>query len=250
MEKRRMLIAIHHPQYLPTLSFFSRITHVDLMVLLDDAVIPNRTKENFLYRTKIRTSNGTQWLSVPIIRHPRNQKFSDVLIDNTQVRWKDRHLNAMKINYSKSRNFFFILNEIKGFYEEEHNKLIEINMELINFHLDIFSIDRNKVILSSSISKNQYSGTQRIINICKNTNATTYAAGPAEYMRFTKDDRVLFDTNKIDLKKITTNNQSYQQCYQPFIENLSAMDLIFNLPRSEFNSLKYYTFISDQQTAR
>ena len=89
-----MIVTIHQPQYLPWLGYFDKADRADIFVLLDNV---QYTKNDWQNRNKIRTSQGAQWLTVPIISN-LGQKISDVKIDNTK-NWRKAHLNAIKLNY-------------------------------------------------------------------------------------------------------------------------------------------------------
>jgi len=58
------VISIHQPGYLPWLGFFKKILSSDVFVFLDDV---QYKKHEFQNRNKIRTSNGSIMLTVPIM---------------------------------------------------------------------------------------------------------------------------------------------------------------------------------------
>ena len=65
------------------------------------------------------------------------------------------------------------------------------------------------------------------MEICKALNAISYTSGPAAKKYFDID---LAKSNKIDLIWFEYKKyEEYKQLYQPFIKNLSIVDLIFNI---------------------
>ena len=71
-----MKVAIHQPQYLPWLGYFDKIDQVDCFVLLDDVQFKKNEWQN---RNRIKTPQGWQWLTVPVI-HRFPQRIDEVRI--------------------------------------------------------------------------------------------------------------------------------------------------------------------------
>ena len=59
-----MKIAIHQPQYLPWLGYFDKLDSADVFIFLDTVQFKKHEWQN---RNRIRTKDGWQWLTVPII---------------------------------------------------------------------------------------------------------------------------------------------------------------------------------------
>jgi len=65
-------VAIHQPQYLPYLGFFHKLLHCDVFVALDNVQFLRRGFQN---RNKIKTKQGWQWLTVPVVHQPRSEEL-------------------------------------------------------------------------------------------------------------------------------------------------------------------------------
>ena len=72
------ITAIHQPEYLPWLGFFKKMMNSKLFILLDDVQFE---KKSWQSRNRIRTVNGTTFLSVPVNAH-LDSKINEVKIDN------------------------------------------------------------------------------------------------------------------------------------------------------------------------
>ena len=57
-------VAIMQPTYLPWIGYFSLIKNVDTFVFLDSVQFAKRSWQQ---RNKIKTSDGTKWLTVPVL---------------------------------------------------------------------------------------------------------------------------------------------------------------------------------------
>jgi len=74
-----MIATIHQPEYLPYLGFFDRIKKADVFIVLDNA---QYQKNAFINRNKIKTSQGWQWLTVPVKKRESLKNINEMEIDN------------------------------------------------------------------------------------------------------------------------------------------------------------------------
>ena len=81
------VVAIHQPQNLPWLGYFHKLDRADVFCLLDTV---QYKKNEFQNRNRIKTSQGWQWLTVPVTyRFP--QRIHEVGVNQT-VDWQRKHL--------------------------------------------------------------------------------------------------------------------------------------------------------------
>ena len=215
-----MKIAVHQPQYIPWLGYIHKMANVDLFVFLDNVQYKKREFQN---RNRIKTPSGPIWLTVPVLTKGNFfQKISEVKIDN-QERWREKHYETLKRNYSKAPFFKTYQNFLDEIYRKEWNYLVELNIATVNYLKNALKIT-TPIKLESEIGTTK-THTERIIEICKKTGADTYlsGAGGKDYM-----DEGLFEQNKIKLEYQEFIFPVYPQLYGDFIPNLSALDLIFN----------------------
>src|SRR5829696_3796305 len=93
-------VAIHQPQYLPYLGFFHKLYHCDLFVALDNVQFQKNGVQN---RNKIKTSQGWQWLTVPVL-HDFGQLIQAVQI-SPNVPWQRKHWSTLVSNYGRAPFF-------------------------------------------------------------------------------------------------------------------------------------------------
>ena len=94
------IIAIHQPEYLPWLGFFKKMMNSKLFILLDDVQFE---KKSWQSRNRIRTVNGTTFLSVPVHAH-LDSKINEIKIDSSK-NWADKHRKSILYNYTKTPYF-------------------------------------------------------------------------------------------------------------------------------------------------
>ena len=71
-----MIVAIHQPQYLPWIGYFEKMDRTDAFVLLDTVQFKKNEWQN---RNRIKTPEGWQWLTVPVL-HKFPQRIDEVRI--------------------------------------------------------------------------------------------------------------------------------------------------------------------------
>ena len=213
-------VVILQPGYLPWLGFFDQMYKSDIFVILDDV---QYDKHGWRNRNRIKTMQGVQWLTVPVLISGKNKPIiKDVLIDN-RTTWHKKHLKGIEQNYKKSQffsDYFYIFEEILS---KEWKYLIDLDMEFI-FRLNTVLGLNRKINFASNLSI-KADKTERLINICLMLNASKYLTGDAAKEYINKDD---FIKNNINLEFHSYNHPNYTQLYGEFIPYLSIIDLIFN----------------------
>ena len=213
-----MITTIHQPNYLPWLGFFDKIIKSDLFVILDDA---EYSKNCFINRNKIKTPNGDMWLSLPVL-YKSSSNINEILLDNKQA-WKRTHKNSIINCYNKSKFFKKYWPEIEAYYDKDYDKMVDITVPMIKLFTKILDIN-TEIVLSSTLDVNTR-GSDRILDICKKVNATTYISGANGKDYLKKDDFVL---NNINITFQEYSHPMYNQRFDNFVPYLSIIDLLFN----------------------
>ena len=154
------VIGIHQPGYLPWLGFFKKMLNSDIFVYFDDVSF---VKNNYYNRNLIRANTGPLQLTIPI-RMDEESKINDVKIDPTK-NWQLKHKKSLLHNYSKAKYFSNYSDFIEELYEKKFEKLIDINIEIIEFLKKEFNIE-TKTVFSSELNVTG-SASERILEICK-----------------------------------------------------------------------------------
>ena len=165
-----MIVSIHQPQFLPWLGYFDKIASSDIFILLDNVQFKKNEWQN---RNKIRTPQGWQWLTVPVL-HNFGQKISEVKINN-QIKWKDNHLKTLELNYKKSPFFGKYFPFFEELYRQEWECLADINIFVIQKMVDLLGI-KTKIVKSSDYQATE-DNTQRLIDLCKLLKGDQYLSG-------------------------------------------------------------------------
>lgn len=169
-----MKVVITQSNYIPWKGYFNAIDAADAFVFLDNV---QYTKRDWRNRNKIKTPNGTKWVSIPVqVSGKYNQ-----LIKNTKIAdpiWVDKHLSLFRENYKTAPNFKSGYEFIESVYRSlDSNNLSEINQKIINKIMDYFGI--NTPVYNACDFQTSQDPSERLLNICKALGATAYYSGPA-----------------------------------------------------------------------
>ena len=224
-------IAIMQPTYLPWLGYFDLINRSDVFVFLDSVQFDKRSWQQ---RNRIKTPNGELMLTVPVLTKGRSdQKICDVMIDISQ-KFEKKHFNSIYSNYKKSIFFKYFDVELEEIYKNEINKLVDLNIRLIEWLSSKLGIN-TKFVYSSQLDTDG-SKTELLVNICKIINADHYIspAGSKEYI----DQNNLFIKSGIKLSYQNYKHPTYSQLFGDFIPYMSVIDLLFNEGKKSLELIK------------
>jgi hypothetical protein len=217
-----MNVSIHQPNYLPWLGFFNKVSQSDVYVVFDDVQYP--MGKDFHNRNQIKTNNGKTWLTIPVVGKSECRNFNEIQIQNNG--WNEKHLNNLKNFYSKTKYFNEYYPELKKFYTNTYDKLIDLNMDMNQWFFKILNIN-TKIMYSSKLCNNNLKGLDKIIYILNKINTTRYITsrgpGALRYM-----DENTFKDNNIELIWNEYTHPTYNQQFGEFIPYMSILDLLFN----------------------
>ncbi|MDO9118015.1 MAG: WbqC family protein [Nitrospira sp.] len=211
-----MRVTIHQPQFLPWLGYLDKIDRADLFIVLDTVQFKKNEWQN---RNRIRTADGWQWLTVPVLHH-FGQRVQEVTINPTAA-WRDQHLRALGMHYARSPFRDRYLPELRAIYAEPWTKLSELNLAVIRWLLEAYGITTPLRCASDMAAREE--PTDRLVDLCRAVGATQYLAGPGAegYM-----DQSRFEASGVELEIQEFLHPEYGQMYGPFEPNLSAIDLL------------------------
>ena len=198
--------------YFPPLIHFAWLYQAKDIQIEQFETYPKQTYRN---RCNILTANGLQSLSIPVIKPFGAKTLSrDVKISYDEP-WQQLHWRAIKTAYNSSPFLLYYEDELKLFLKKKHPFLLDLNEAVI--------------LLINSLMDWEISFKRTGEFVFPNE------IPPGEDKRF-----VLTPKNTI-----TYNLPPYIQVFSdqyPFFENLSILDLIFNLgPEAESYLMKIKT---------
>jgi len=214
-----MIVAIHQPHYLPWLGYFAKMDQANAFVLLDNVQFKKQEWQN---RNKIKTSQGWQWLTVPVL-----QRFPQMLVEvqiNQRVRWQHKHWQALCSHYGRAPYFRCYETGFAEVLAQPWERLVDLNVRMITVLRDALGI-RTPLLLASQLTDDPDPGG-RLVAICQAVGARTYLAGPdgKQYMEMTR-----FAAHGIRVREQRFHHPVYTQQFGAFLPAMAAVDLLFNM---------------------
>lgn len=223
-----MKLMIIQPAYLPWLGFIERMRLSDAVVLLDTVQMDWSSKTKFVNRNKIRSSQGAQWLTIPLMSKGENRflPISHVPVDGCF--WIRKHLQALSLNYSKAPYFTDYYEELSAILmSRDWHLLGEVLECTLDWFFELWELS-SKVVWAHDIGITGEK-SELILNICKQMGATQYVSGPFGRSYLDGDS---FERCGIEIVFHDFKQPVYQQLYPDFIPNLSSLDALFLLGKN------------------
>ena len=213
-----MKISIIQSNYIPWRGYFDFIDDVDLTVFYDDV---QYTKNDWRNRNKLKTSNGAEWITVPVRILSLSQLIQETPIDYRG--WEKKHKHNIIQWYSKTHFFKDYSEELFAIIEAKYSTISKLNVALCHWIMQKLEIDTPTQMSSEFILHG--SKTERLIDLLKQIGAVTYVSGPAGkgYL-----DERLFRQAGIGLEYKSYDYPMYPQLWGDFIGAVSVIDLLFN----------------------
>ncbi len=220
MSAKTRTIAILQPGYIPWLGFFDQVLRSDLFVIYDDVQFD---KHGWRNRNRIKSANGVQWLTVPVLHRGRSAQFiPDVEINNT-VPWGRKQLAAIRQCYAKAPFLDQYWGEIEEVRARPWTHLIDLDQAFVDRMCSWLRV-RGELVRSSELEVDG-DRSERLVKICRALGASHYLTGDAA--RSYLDPRE-FEQNGIRVEFQNYQHPSYPQLHGDFVPYLSALDLLLN----------------------
>ena len=123
-----MRIVILQPSYLPWLGYFDQMSQCDVFVIYDDV---QYDKNGWRNRNRIKTPQGVQWLTVPVLAKGRDFPIiRDVEINGT-TSWQTKQMKSLVQNYGRAPYFSQYIGALEAVLTRDWRFLIDLNMEFL-----------------------------------------------------------------------------------------------------------------------
>lgn len=214
-------IAIVQSNYIPWKGYFDLIAAVDEFILFDDMQYTRRDWRN---RNQIKTSQGLQWLTVPVqTKGKYSQTIRDTEIDGCD--WALAHWKSLMQNYRMASHFAEIAALLEPlFLREPYTHISQLNrrfIEVICAYLGITTKIRHSWDYELIDGK-----TERLASLCIQAGGTKYISGPSakDYM-----DESVFSSQGVQLRWFDYSGYpTYPQLWGEFCHGVTILDLLFN----------------------
>ncbi|TLU99176.1 WbqC family protein [Dyadobacter luticola] len=232
-----MTIAIMQPYIFPYIGYFQLINAVDKFIIYDDV---NFINKGWINRNNILVSGSAHLFTIPLKDASQNKLIYEVELARNDP-WQKKLLKTVQQSYQKAPYFqktFVLIEEIVNLDAQTINELCHYAMQKVCAAMEI----KTEIIPSSTIYNNKHlKGPERILDICKQENASQYInpVGGVELY-----DKSKFESEGVKLDFIKSVQSPYPQFKNAFVPWLSVIDiLMFNSPEEIRKQLLAYELI-------
>ncbi len=214
---------ILQPTYMPWLGYFEMLDSTELFVILDHVQF---SKQSWQQRNRIKTRNGTKWLTVPVKKSAIDTPICEINISynhgNPLKEHKEKIINA----YSNAPYFDDYFQYFDDIFSKPYQMLRDLNVDLIRKINEILGIE-TEFFYSSELDLNLNLGkTKKLIEICEIIGIDEFYEANAGQNFI---DISLFNESKIKIRFQKFEHPIYPQLYNEFVPYMSVIDLLFNL---------------------
>ncbi len=223
-------VLITQSNYVPWKGYFDMIAHADVFVLYDEV---QYTKNDWRNRNLIKTSSGTQWLTIPVRRHALEQRICDTHVQDAD--WCKKHMASLQTNYARAPHFERYREQVFGTFDPRTTSLSEVNRSFLATVCALLGITTEFV--DSRDLALEGDRNERLIDACRKLGGTTYLSGPAagSYL-----DVQRFRDNGIAVEWMDyAGYPEHPQLFPPFTHAVSILDLLFNTGPDAHTYMKY-----------
>lgn len=205
------MLGIRPPEYWPRLSYLAHLIAADRFVIADTF---QYSRQSFQNRAKLRTPQGRQWISIPLMGGQHGRPIREVEIENRTI-WQRSHWRAFEFNYRSTPFFEYYEPSLRPLYEGPFSHLADLTVATVELLCRLFQID-TPVAKASELS-GQPVGPGGVL--------TCY---PGERL-LTHEEAHVHDL-AVDPEALTFRfvEPVYRQNFEGFEPGLSALDLLFN----------------------
>jgi len=212
------LITIHQPNYMPWSGFFHKWMISDAFIILDSVQYHKNEWQN---RNRIKTAQGTQWLTVPVTyRFP--QRIEEVGI--APQPWARKQIAAIEQAYAKAPFFDSHWPPLKHILMQPWSQLSELNIALIRQVGELLHCQA-PIYIASQMQPQSDEPTERLIQLCHALDGTAYLSG-SEGRNYLQREQ--FTQAGLTLYFQDVTPPIYPQLHGDFIPYLTALDLLLN----------------------
>ena len=216
-----MTLAIMQPYFLPYIGYMQLMNAVDTFVLYDDVAFINR---GWINRNRLLINGQEHLFTVPLKDASQNKRINEVKLAD-DPKWRSKLLKTIEQGYRKAPHYGTVMpltEKIINFATDSiadlvHNSLVELNQYL--------GLTTRLVVSSSVYGNDQLKAQERILDICRQENATRYInpIGGIELY-----DKPSFAQAGIELNFIQAKRVDYPQLNRAgdFIPWLSVLDAL------------------------
>lgn len=214
-----MIVSAYQPFFAPFPAFFAKALLSDVFVLFDSVLFPN--SGTWLTRNRFKNDQGELRLRIPVVHTGGPQRIDEVRICHGG-NWARKCLDSLRAAYGRAPFFEEHAPFLAGLFEKPPDRLVDFNLAILRHLLVQFGVTARVVLLSElGIAARE---PHLSVEVSRRLGGNVFLAQRAAE-KFLGSE--FFATAGLELRTFAYHPEIYPQLYGPFIQNLSAFDLLF-----------------------
>jgi hypothetical protein len=225
-----MNLAIMQPYFFPYQGYFQLMAAADRFVVYDDVAF---IKNGWINRNRILSSSGVEYVTVPLVGAGSSRSIEATRCAPPRL-WRDKILRKLEQAYARASEREVGIELVRRVLQVAGRESIRDLAVASICEVRAFAGISTDILESSSGYGNRaYSGSARVLDICRREAATTYINLPGGRSLY---DSSQFESNGVNLRFLCPSLDAYPQSRgDRFVAGLSILDLIMNVSRDEVN---------------
>ncbi|MEE9569373.1 MAG: WbqC family protein [Candidatus Binatia bacterium] len=232
-----MRVVVLQPSYLPWLGYFDQMFKSDVFVVYDDV---QYDKNGWRNRNRIKTPQGPQWLTVPVLTKGRKFPLNREVEINNTISWQTKQLKSIVQNYRKAPLFQQYVDPLQAILGRNWRFLIDLNMACMQMVVNQLGLN-SRIVFSSELKISRTGKSERLVDICRHFGADTFLEGD---MGKNYIDEELFVREGIHVEYHAYRHPIYHQLHGDFLPYMSVIDLLLNHGRDSLGILTHQKAVS------
>jgi WbqC-like protein family len=219
--------AIHQPNFLPWMGYFSKIARVHTFIFFDSVAISNG--KTWTSRCQILVNGQVHWLTLPVLKKGLSgQRISDVELLNFNQNWR-KTLKTLRHAYGRAAYFDAIFPFLEKFEKENFTHLADFNCQFIEslsrelgLNTQFIRSSSKPELMESSDLKTDY-----IVQTCVAFDVKNYVSGRGGSLLFLEQEKFVDAGIKIDFQGFSPLKYTQLNTTE-FVGGLSIVDVLMN----------------------
>lgn len=229
-----MKLAVMQPYFFPYLGYFQLLHAVDKFVSFDDV---NFIKKGWINRNYILLRCQPHRITVPLSQASQFKSIAATRVAAAGL-WQANILKTLQQAYARAPFFKPVYALVEDVIKAPSGSLADLALDSIRAVMEYLSLPAKIHPSSSGYGNRSLKGPARILDICRQENATAYYNLPGGEALY---ERAAFAAAGIELHFIQPGEPRYRQFDCSFVPHLSILDvLMFNAPEKVREFLDCY----------
>ena len=215
-------IAVMQPYFLPYIGYFQLMAAVDTFVLFDDVNYINR---GWVNRNRLLLNGAPFTFTAPLRGASQNRLIREIELAD-QPEWRSKMLRTFHQTYAKGPNYASVSNALERIIMFPTKRLDLFLRNSLGEISNLLALP-TRIVESSAVYQNsQLKGKARIIDICRQEQASVYVNLPGGVDLYERGE---FANEDVELKFLKPRPTNYPQGGTEHVPALSIIDmLMFN----------------------